>query len=185
MTSANDETVHVEAMGERRRARVVALQALYELDATSHDQETVLERRLEDDGTPPHAASYATRLVHGVRANQSAIDEQIVRAAPAWPLEQMSRVDKCVLRLAIYEMLFETDFPARVAINEAVELAKLFGHETAPKFVNGVLGSIERGRRAAQPVEPAVDVPLAPVEAPGSAPDEGESGRSRRDEDAS
>ena len=73
-----------------------------------------------------------------------------MRAAPQWPLEQMSRVDKCILRLAIYEMLFETDLPTRVAINEAVELAKLFGHETSPKFVNGVLGSIERARRAGQ-----------------------------------
>src|SRR6266487_5996728 len=105
MTSANDETLPVETMGDRRRARVVALQALYELDATSHDPETVLARRVEDDATPPHAASCATRLVHGVGANQSAIDEQIVRAAPAWPLEQMSRVDKCILRLAIYELL--------------------------------------------------------------------------------
>lgn len=157
MTSAEDETLHVETMGERRRARAVALQALYELDATSHDPETVLRRRLEDDAPPPQAATYATRLVHGVRANQSAIDEQIVRAAPAWPLDQMSRVDKCILRLAIYEMLFETDLPSRVAINEAVELAKLFGHDTAPKFVNGVLGSIERGRRSATQVEPATE----------------------------
>jgi N utilization substance protein B len=170
MTSANDETLHVETMGDRRRARAVALQALYELDATSHDLETVLARRLEDDVTPPHAATYTRHLVHGVAANQSAIDEQIARAAPAWPLEQMSRVDKCILRLAIYEMLFETDFPARVAINEAVELAKLFGHETTPKFVNGVLGSIERSRRAPRPAESAVEAAdEEPVEEPSRA----------------
>jgi len=168
MTSARDEAPHVEVMGDRRRARAVALQVLYELDATTHDPETVLRRRLEDDDTPRHAATYAPQLVHGVRANQSAIDDQIVRAAPAWPLEQMSRVDKCILRLAIYEMLFETDMPARVAINEAVELAKLFGHETTPKFVNGVLGSIERGRRA-QP--------------PGDGPTRGEADDTRRDAD--
>jgi N utilization substance protein B len=154
MTSAEDETLYAEPLGDRRRARAVALQVLYELDATSHDVERAVERRIEDDETPAHAANYARRLVHGVQANQSAIDEQIARAAPAWPLDQMSRVDKCILRVAIYEMLFESDLPTRVAINEAVELAKLFGHETAPRFVNGVLGSIERGRRD-QPGEDA------------------------------
>jgi len=144
------DTAPAEPYAERRRARMVALQALYELDATSHDVDTVLARRREDDQTPAHAATYASQLVRGVRANQAPIDDHIARAAPQWPLEQMSRVDKCILRLAIYEMLFEADLPTRVAINEAVELAKLFGHETAPKFVNGVLGSIERARRAGQ-----------------------------------
>lgn len=145
-----DGAAHGEPHGDRRRARTVALQALYELDATSHDVGIVLARRLEDDQTPPAAAAYASQLVRAVRANQAPIDEHIMRAAPQWPLEQMSRVDKSILRLAIYEMLFETDLPTRVAINEAVELAKLFGHETSPKFVNGVLGSIERARRAGQ-----------------------------------
>jgi N utilization substance protein B len=180
MTSTEDETLRVETMSDRRRARVIALQALYELDATSHDPETVLRRRLEEDAPSAHTAAYAAHLVHGVRANQSAIDEQIARAAPAWPLEQMSRVDKCILRLAIYEMLFEKDLPTRVAINEAVELAKLFGHETAPKFVNGVLGSIERGRRAQRPLEAAAG---PAIEAPRAARDEAGSGNGRRDED--
>jgi N utilization substance protein B len=179
MTSTEDETLRVETMSDRRRARVIALQALYELDATSHDPETVLRHRLEEDAPPAHTAAYAAQIVHGVRANQSAIDEQIARAAPAWPLEQMSRVDKCILRLAIHEMLFEKDLPTRVAINEAVELAKLFGHETAPKFVNGVLGSIERGRRAQRPLEAAAG---SVVEAP-AAHDEDGSGNGRRDED--
>src|SRR5438045_4187206 len=117
MTSApdrrDDEAAHTERhaepYAERRRARTVALQVLYELDATSHDVDTVLARRLEDDQTPAHAGEYASELVRGVRANQTAIDEHIARAAPQWPLDQMSRVDKCVLRLAIYEMLFEAD----------------------------------------------------------------------------
>jgi N utilization substance protein B len=146
MASASEETLHTEPMSERRRARVVALQALYELDATSHEPDTVLQRRVEDDQTPPSAAAYAGRLVQGVGAHQSAIDEAISEAAPAWPLDQMSRVDKSILRLAIFEMLYASDPPPKVAINEAVELAKMFGHESSPKFVNGVLGSIERRR---------------------------------------
>jgi N utilization substance protein B len=120
------------------------LQALYEIDSTTHDPMVVLQRRFEDDATPPTAASYARRLVLGVRDHQSAIDGLIVNAAPAWPLDQMSRVDKAVLRQAIFEMLFVPGTPPKVAINEAVELAKSFGHESAPKFVNGVLGNIAR-----------------------------------------
>ncbi|MGH2354303.1 MAG: transcription antitermination factor NusB [Chloroflexota bacterium] len=133
--------------GERRRARTVALQVLYELDATSHEPATALQRRVEDDETPPAAVAYARRLVDGVRAHQPEIDRQIATAAPAWPLEQMSRVDKSILRLAIFEMLYMPGLPPKVAINEAVELAKIFGHESAPRFVNGVLGSIERSQR--------------------------------------
>lgn len=150
MTSAetDDETLSQAAPSERRRARMVALQALYELDATSHDPAVVLERRIEDDQTPRAAAEYAVRLVDGVRERQAEIDAHISAVAPAWPLEQMSRVDKSILRLAIFELLFEPELPAKVAINEAVELAKAFGHESSPKFVNGVLGSIERTRRA-------------------------------------
>ena len=145
--SMDEEAFPVDTLGDRRRARLLALQALYEIDATSHDSATVLQRRIEDDAAPAAAAAYATKLVQGVLAHQPAIDEQIVAVAPAWPLDQMSRVDKSVLRLGIFELLQEPDVPPKVAINEAVELAKIFGHETSPKFVNGVLGSIERRRR--------------------------------------
>jgi N utilization substance protein B len=127
---------------------MVALQALYELDATRHDPAIVLQRRLEEDDTPAGAAAYAARLVQGALARRAALDERIAAAAPAWPLDQMSHVDKSILRLAIFEMLYEPGLPPRVAINEAVELAKLYGHESSPKFVNGVLGSIERAQRA-------------------------------------
>ncbi|HEX2033780.1 MAG TPA: transcription antitermination factor NusB [Chloroflexota bacterium] len=136
---------------ERRRARMVALQALYEIDTTSHEPATVLRRRLEDEetsqGTSPGAAAYARRLVEGVGQHQAQLDAAITAVAPAWPLEQMSPVDKSILRLAIFEMLYVPEVPAKVAINEAVELAKLFGHDSTPKFVNGVLGSIARAQR--------------------------------------
>ncbi len=78
---------------------------------------------------------------------REALDALIQRAAPAWPLDQMSRVDKSILRIAIFEMLYEPNLSHKVAINEAVELAKLFGHDSSPKFVNGVLGTIERNQR--------------------------------------
>ncbi len=145
--STEDEALRAEAVGDRRRARMLALQALYELDATTHEAPTVLRRRLEEDAAPPPAAAYARTLVEGVMARRTEIDEQITAAAPAWPLDQMSRVDKSILRLGIFELLFLPEVPPKVAINEAVEVAKIFGHETSPKFVNGVLGSIERGRR--------------------------------------
>jgi N utilization substance protein B len=144
--NADEDTLPAAALTGRTRARAVALQALYEIDATSHEPNTVVRRRIEEDGTPADGQRYVAQLVGGVRAHQAAIDERIVAAAPAWPLEQMSRVDKSILRLAIFELLFEPDLSPRVAINEAVELAKLFGHESSPKFVNGVLGTVERER---------------------------------------
>jgi transcription antitermination protein NusB len=147
VVNADEDALPAAALTGRPRARAVAVQALYELDATTHDAETVIQRRLEDGQTSPDVASYARHLVEGVRGNQVEIDAEIAHAAPAWPLDQMARVDKSILRLAIFEMLYEKDLSVKVAINEAVELAKLFGHESSPKFVNGVLGTIERERR--------------------------------------
>jgi transcription antitermination protein NusB len=138
------------APGERRRARTVALQALYEIDATNHDPAVVLQRRIEDDETAPGPAAYAERLVSGVLAHQQAIDELIVNAAPAWPLEQMSRVDKSILRQAIFEMLYMPGVPPKVAINEAVELAKAYGGSDGHKYVNGVLDKLAAETRAAE-----------------------------------
>ena len=142
----SEDALSAELSG-RSRARAVALQALYELDATQHPEQTVIERRLESDATPEAEASYAVELIRGARAHQDEIDTLIQRAAPAWPLDQMSRVDKSILRLAIFEMLHQPGVPEKVAINEAVELAKLFGHDSSPKFVNGVLGTIGRSER--------------------------------------
>jgi N utilization substance protein B len=163
MADSDEDTLPVEATSERRRARMVALQVLYELDATRHDPDVVLERRLLEDQTPSAAAAYVRRLIHAVRAHQPELDAHITQAAPAWPLAQMSLVDKGVLRLAICEMLYQEDVPPKVAINEAVELAKLFGHETSPKFVNGVLGTIERVHRLLPAAAPASPVPTSSV----------------------
>jgi transcription antitermination protein NusB len=146
----DDDVLQTDTLSERTRARLLAMQALYELDVTNHDVETVIRRRLEEDRTPAEAAGYVTRLIEGVQQHQGEIDRRIEAAAPAWPLDQMARVDKSILRLAIYEMIYQADIPPKVAINEAVEIAKRFGHESSPKFVNGVLGTIERHRRVTQ-----------------------------------
>jgi transcription antitermination protein NusB len=135
------------ALTGRSRARAVAMQALYELDLTSHSLEEVVRRRLEADRTPETSADYASFLIQGVMTDRTQIDSLLQAAAPAWPLDQMSRVDKSILRLAIFEMLREKDLSPKIVINEAVELAKRFGHDSSPKFVNGVLGTIERNQR--------------------------------------
>lgn len=130
-------------VGTRRQARILAFQTLFELDTTGHAAGEVLARLLEETPLPSAAAEFSRRLVSGVLQQRSEIDRIISQAAPAWPLDQMARVDKSILRLAIFEILFNNDtVPAKAAINEAVELAKLFGSESSSKFVNGVLGTV-------------------------------------------
>jgi N utilization substance protein B len=129
-------------MGVRRRARAVALQVLYELDSVGHDVESVLAHLLGGSGLSGEDADFARRLVGGVVENREQIDEHIRRFAPAWPLEQIPVVDRNILRLAIFEILLDNSVPVKVAINEAVELAKKFGSDSSSRFVNGVLGSV-------------------------------------------
>jgi len=128
--------------GQRRKARIIALKALYEMDAAAHLPEDILARLLEEAPAPPDVDAFARELVTGVRAHQEQIDEVIRQKAPAWPLEQVAVVDRNILRLAIFEILLDNRVPVRAAINEAVELAKAFGGESSPKFVNGVLGAV-------------------------------------------
>lgn len=121
----------------------MALQALYEVDTAGHDPQEVLARRVAEDGLAPDAAEYAKELVNGVLKHISTIDDLIQKAAPAWPFAQMARIDRNIIRIALYEALFRPDrVPFKVAVNEAVELAKLFGSESSSRFVNGVVGSI-------------------------------------------
>lgn len=120
----------------------MALQALFELDTVGHSPETAVNRLVEGTGTAGETEKFALELVRGVIENRERIDETIRRTAPAWPLDQIAAVDRNILRLAIYEVLIDNKVPMRAAINEAVELAKEFGGETSPKFINGVLGSV-------------------------------------------
>ena len=128
--------------GERRKARVLALQALYEVDSVGHKVEEVVNHLLAKEGLSEENASFTRELVNGVIQNREKIDENIQSLASAWPLEQIPAVDRNILRLAILEILLDNKVPVKVAINEAVELAKTFGSDNSPKFVNGVLGSV-------------------------------------------
>lgn len=127
--------------GGRRKARATALQTLFEVDSTHHGFAESLDWLLEDTSLPEETVSFTWQLVSKVLENMGTIDELIQRFAPAWPLQQMATVDRNILRLGVAEILFEA-VPAKVAINEAVELAKTFGSENSARFVNGVLGSI-------------------------------------------
>ncbi|MBI3742988.1 MAG: transcription antitermination factor NusB [Chloroflexi bacterium] len=132
----------------RRQARTIALQVLYEVDATAHDWRATLDRAVQADGVTEDGAVWGRVLVEGVKANQARIDALIQEYAPAWPLEQVSSVGRNILRIAIFEILMNNETPPKVAVNEAVELAKIFGSENLHKFVNGVLGSIMATARA-------------------------------------
>ena len=135
-------------MGARRRARVLALQALYEIDLARHDAEAVLGYLLAGSRLSDENSAFVRELVFGVLEHQDEIDSHIEHFAPAWPLAQITVVDRNILRLAIFEILADnrnlTDskVPVKVAIDEAVELAKMFGGDSSPKFINGVLGSV-------------------------------------------
>ncbi len=126
----------------RHQARTLALQALYELDCTEHPLAEVLEARLGGEPLPRAARALAERLVRGVLAHRQALDTLIQRYAPEWPLEQLAIIDRNILRIAIYEMGASDGTPINVAIHEAIELAKTFGAENTPRFINGVLGTL-------------------------------------------
>ncbi|MCH8309500.1 MAG: transcription antitermination factor NusB [Chloroflexi bacterium] len=126
----------------RRRSRIAVLQVLCEVDSVRHDSEDVLDRRLVDEKFSPSAAEFLQGLSRGVLEKLSEIDKIISEFAPSWPMIQMAVVDRNLLRMAIFEMVMDFETPPKVAINEAVELAKVFGSESSPKFINGVLGSV-------------------------------------------
>jgi N utilization substance protein B len=132
---------------------VIALQALYEIDTVHHDAESALAHRLRED-TPEDMADFARKLVARVLQHRHEIDSAIQRFAPAYPVGQLSPIDRNTLRLAVSEIMFGNGVPVKAAINEAVELAKAFGSEASPRFVNGVIGAIvsagNGGRDAAQ-----------------------------------
>jgi N utilization substance protein B len=136
-------------MKVRHRARVAALQALYELDCTAHAPAVVIEQRLMEVQLPETGERFARDLVEGVREHMEWLDSLIARYAPDWPVDQIAVIDRNVLRISIYEILMRKDTPTKVAINEAVELAKQFGSDSSSRFVNGVLGSLVAKEMAA------------------------------------
>jgi transcription antitermination protein NusB len=138
----------------RRKARGLALQALYEIDSTGHSAEVVLKHLLEEEELSGENSIFVGELVNGVVLNKKEIDYSIRNFAPTWPLEQIPTIDRNILRLAIFEILINNKkVPVKVAINEAVELAKTFGSDSSSKFINGVLGSVSALARLQRPPE--------------------------------
>lgn len=129
-------------MKTRRRARRVTLETLYEYDIANHLPGEVLERRLLENPMEKTGVEFASRLIQGVIQHQDEMDTLIAKYAPEWPLDQMAVIDRNILRIAIFEFLIEAETPVKVAINEAVELAKTYGSDSAPRFINGVLGTL-------------------------------------------
>ncbi len=134
-------------MSNRHLARTIVLQTLYQVDFNNKNfgWEKILEiigSNLKEFAPQFEDNGFITHLVKGVVDNQSEIDALIAKYAPEWPIEQITMVDRNVLRIGIFEMKYDNDIPEKVAINEAIELAKTFGGESSGKFVNGVLGTI-------------------------------------------
>ncbi len=121
---------------------MIALQALFELDTVGHEPAECVARISKEASAAKEITAYALELVNGVIENQQRINEIIEETAPAWPLNQIAATDRNILRLAIYEIVIDNKVPMRAAINEAVELAKEYGGDNSPRFVNGVLGSV-------------------------------------------
>jgi len=135
-------------MKSRTKARALALQVLYEVDMTEHLPGTVLEQRLAEDNIDPTSAfseeqvEFAHQIIFGVYPVAKKMDDVIAEYAPEWPFDQIAAIDRNILRISVWEFSIAAITPLKVAINEAVELAKLYGSDNAPRFINGVLGSL-------------------------------------------
>lgn len=131
-------------MANRHLSRTIAMQSLFEWDFHNkqEDLHKIIDNNLHQFASNVEDASFVYELADGVAKNEKAIDEIIVKNAPEWPMDQISLVDRNVLRLGIFELMFLKQVPPKVAINEAVELAKSFGGESSGKFLNGVLGTL-------------------------------------------
>lgn len=180
-TSKRNTQALLSTMSSRHLSRSIVLQTLFEWDvhneegtADSADPENILERNIEEFATTTKDKPFMKRLLQGVLAKQDDLDAVITKAAPEWPLEKIARVDRNILRIGLYELLFSDrkEVPAKVAINEAIELAKNFGGDSSGAFVNGVIGGVykelgepgkeetSKKRRRDQPLVPYDKMPL-------------------------
>ena len=137
--------VRVKYTDQRRQSRTTALQSLFAADVRAIWNNPPLECLDEDSALPESSVEFARELLGGVARSQSGLDNVITRYAPAWPVNQLSVVDRNILRIALFELIYTPETPRKTAINEAVELAKIFGSESSARFVNGVLGSAMSG----------------------------------------
>lgn len=135
-------------MATRHLVRTIALQSLYEWDFYKHEHDlaSIVERNLEEFGPGIDEPDFAWKIIKGIVEHIPQIDATIVRVAPEWPIDQIAVIDRNVLRIGIYELMFadRDEVPPKVAINEAIEIAKAYGGLNSPRFVNGVLGTIYR-----------------------------------------
>lgn len=128
----------------RRKARQLALQILYEIDTSHHSYADIIKQYQEEAKIPEEVLSFIKELVEGVTSDRKKLEEIIQKHAPSYPVKQLAVIDRNILELAIQEILFDNRVPKKAAINEAVELAKKYGGDSSPRFINGVLGSIMR-----------------------------------------
>ncbi|MCC9087743.1 transcription antitermination factor NusB [Bacillus sp. A015] len=124
---------------KRRTAREKALQTLFQIDVSNIDPKEAITHALDEQESDP----FFEELVFGVLEQKDKLDDMISQHLVNWKLDRIANVDRAILRLSVYEMVYQDDIPASVSMNEAIELAKLFGDDKAPKFVNGVLSNIK------------------------------------------
>jgi N utilization substance protein B len=128
--------------GARRKARAVILQALYEIDSVDHHTEQVTNNLIAANNLSADNEAFVRQSIDGIIRHRQQLDKHIKRFAPSWPINQLSAIDRNILRFAIFELLVDNKEPISITINEAVELAKKFGSDNSARFVNGVLSSV-------------------------------------------
>ena len=137
--------IRVKYTDQRRQSRTAALQSLFAADVRGIWNDPPLEWLDDDQELPESCIEFAQELLSGVSKTHLALDNVITRYAPAWPVSQLSVIDRNILRIALFELIYTPGTPRKTAINEAVELAKIFGSESSARFINGVLGSAMSG----------------------------------------
>jgi len=129
----------------RHLSRMVAMQTIYEWDFRQNEDLASITDRNINEYKDDVDDEYVRYTIKGISEKKDVIDAEIVKAAPEWPIDQISLIDKSILRVSIFELLYSPNMPSKVAINEAVELAKQFGGDNSSKFINGVLGTVYEG----------------------------------------
>ena len=129
-------------MGKRHQARELALKTLFQLEVSDDDPDEVLRYHADEGAVTRDVANFASQLVRGVIANRDKLDSILSEASEHWKLGQMAKVDRIILRIAVYEIAIDRKVPTKAAINESIELAKTFSGEEAGRFVNGILGKV-------------------------------------------
>lgn len=127
---------------KRRDTRQIILQLLFQMDFTKIEPDEAIDYMLEEHEINGEELSFIKEIVYGTNGNVKNLDEQIIKYTKGWTIDRLPNIDRSILRMSTYELLYKKDTPVKVVLNEAIELAKLFGSDDSPKFINGVLGSI-------------------------------------------